>query len=122
MAPERNVTVTRSFRATVTDQVIRLAFAVTMYAIYIMRRTQIYLSEEQGRLLQRRSKATGDSVSELIRSAIDEAYRRPRAATRIDRVQIARRTAGAWRDHSEAGAEYAEPMRSGTRLARRRGR
>lgn len=93
-----------------------------MYTIYIMRRTQIYLSEEQGRLLERRSKATGDSVSQLIRSAIDEAYRRPHAASRTDRVQIARRTAGAWRDYPETGSEYVERLRSGARLTRRRGR
>ena len=93
-----------------------------MYAIYIMRRTQIYLSEEQGRLLEHRSKTTGETVSQLIRSAIDEAYRRPHSASRIDRVQIARRTAGAWRDHPESGSEYSERLRSGARLTRRRGR
>ena len=93
-----------------------------MYTTYIMRRTQIYLSEEQGRLLERRSKATGDSVSQLIRSAIDEAYRRPSAASRTDRLQIARRTAGSWRDYSETGSEYTQRLRSGARLTRRRGR
>jgi hypothetical protein len=96
--------------------------AMTMYAIYIMRRTQIYLSEEQGRLLERRSKETGDSISQLIRSAIDEAYSRPHAASRIDRVQIARRTAGTWRDFPESGSEYVARLRSGSRLTRRRGR
>lgn len=93
-----------------------------MYTTYIMRRTQIYLSDEQGRLLERRSKSTGDSVSQLIRSAIDETYRPPHAASRSDRVQIARRTAGAWRDFQEAGSEYVERLRSGVRLTRRRGR
>jgi hypothetical protein len=83
-----------------------------------MRRTQIYLSEDQGRLLEQRSRATGASISELIRAAIDETYRRPRSASRADRVRIARRTAGAWRDFPETGAEFVERLRGTRRLAR----
>ena len=66
-----------------------------MYDVYIMRRTQIYLSEEQGRLLARRSKASGRTISDLIREAIDGTHVRRRAASRADKARIARRTAGA---------------------------
>jgi hypothetical protein len=93
-----------------------------MYPAYIMRRTQIYLSDEQGRLLERRSKATGDTISQLIRAAIDDTYAGQRRASQVDRVQIARRTAGAWSDRSERGADYVERVRSGSRLAPHRAR
>lgn len=88
-----------------------------MYNPYIMRRTQIYLTEEQGQLLDSRSKATGSSVSELIRAAIDHVYSRRRSLTRAQRVRLAQRTAGAWKDFPESGAEYVERLRRARRLA-----
>lgn len=45
-----------------------------MHGACIMQRTQVYLTEEQGRLLKSRSRATGCTVSELIRAAIDGVY------------------------------------------------
>lgn len=39
--------------------------------IYIVKRTQIYLDEEQDRKLERRARASGVTKSELIRRAID---------------------------------------------------
>jgi hypothetical protein len=93
-----------------------------MYILYIVRRTQIYLTDEQGKVLERRRKATGHTVSELIRAAIDQVYRGPRVVSRTQRVSQARRTAGAWRDFPETGAEYVERLRGGRRLARARER
>jgi hypothetical protein len=87
-----------------------------------MRRTQIYLTEEQGRLLESRSQVTGSSISELIRAAIDDVYARRRTMSRADRVQLARRTAGAWQDREETGAEYVERIRGARRLAQLHGR
>lgn len=92
-----------------------------MYTSYIMRRTQIYLTEEQGRLLQGRSRATGHTISELIRAAIDAAYARSRQLSRADCVRLARRTAGGWRDFPETGAEYVDRIRGSRRLARLHG-
>ena len=92
-----------------------------MYNLYIMRRTQIYLTDEQGRLLKGRSKATGHTISQLIRAAIDSAYARGRQMSRADRVRLARRTAGAWRNFPETGAAYVERIRGGRRLARLHG-
>jgi ribbon-helix-helix CopG family protein len=83
-----------------------------------MRRTQIYLSEAQGRALERRSRAVGRTVSSLIREAIDEAYGRRPAVKRMDRVQVAHRTAGAWQDRAESGAQYVRRLRGRRRLSR----
>ena len=92
-----------------------------MYNLYTMRRTQIYLTEEQGRLLEGRSRASGHTISQLIRAAIDSAYSRRRQMSRADRVRLARRTAGAWRDFPETGADYVERIRGAGRLARLHG-
>ena len=89
-----------------------------MYNPCIMRRTQIYLTEEQGRLLESRSKVTGSSISQLIRAAIDRVYARRRAVTRADKVRLARKTAGAWKNFPETGAEYVERVRGSRRLGR----
>jgi hypothetical protein len=83
-----------------------------------MRRTQIYLTEEQGSLLERRSKATGRTMSELIRAAIDGVYAPPRTTSRAEKVRAARQTAGAWKDFAETGAEYVERVRGSRRLGR----
>ena len=91
-----------------------------MYNLYIMRRTQIYLRDDQGGLLERRARATGRTMSQLIRAAIDAAYSGRRHISRSERVRVARRTAGAWSDFSETGAQYVERIRSGKRLARLR--
>ena len=92
-----------------------------VYNLYIMRRTQIYLTEEQGRVLEGRSRATGHTISELIRVAIDTTYSRGRQLSRADRVRLARRTAGAWKDFPETGADYVERIRGTRRLARLHG-
>ena len=88
-----------------------------MYGEYIMQRTQIYLTEEQGRLLKSRSQTTGCTVSELIRAAIDGVYAPRSALSTGDRVRLARRTAGAWKDFPETGAEYVERIRGSRRLS-----
>ena len=92
-----------------------------MYDSYIMRRTQIYLTDEQGRLLESRSKATGTTISQLIRSAIDAVYARRRSLSRAERVRLARAAAGAWKTFPETGEEYVERIRGARRLARLHG-
>jgi hypothetical protein len=91
-----------------------------MYDVYIMRRTQIYLSDEQSRLLEAHAGATGSSVSQLIRTAIDTVYGKRRALTRAQRVRIVRATAGAWTSRAESGADYVERVRGAGRLDRLR--
>lgn len=85
-----------------------------------MRRTQIYLSDDQDAVLQRRRRATGRTLSELIRAAIDAVYLRKRRMSRQEMLRIVDRTYGAWRGRTETGAEYVERLRSG-RLARLHG-
>ena len=82
-----------------------------------MRRTQIYLTDEQGQLLESRSKTSGQTISELIRAAIDSVYARRRAMSRTEQVRVAQRTAGSWKDFEES-AEYVERIRGSRRLAR----
>ena len=94
------------------------AGAHEVYIVYIMKRTQIYLTEEQGSLLEGRSKATGRTVSDLIRAAIDSVYSRRRVLSRAERVRVARRTVGSWRDFPESGAAYVDRVRGSRRLAR----
>ena len=87
-----------------------------------MRRTQIYLSEEQGRYLARRSKAAGTTVSELIRDAIERTYLAPDdRRTQAQRVEILRSTAGAWKGRKDSGKQYVERLRGSRRLARLHG-
>ena len=88
-----------------------------MYSEYIMQRTQIYLTEEQGRLLKGRSRATGCTVSELIRTAVDDVYAPRRGLSTAERIRLARRTAGAWQEFPETGAEYVERIRGSKRLS-----
>ena len=92
-----------------------------MYSLYIMRRTQIYLTEEQSRLLETRSVATGNTISQLIRDAIDAVYAPKRDQTRAERMRLARETAGAWAESRETGAAYVERVRGSKRLTRLHG-
>jgi predicted transcriptional regulator len=84
--------------------------------IYIVERTQIYLSREQAAALDREAKRTGTTRSRLIREAIDRTY----LAT-IDRERVLaglRASAGTWKDRTESGAEYVERIRSTGRMSR----
>ncbi len=92
-----------------------------MYISYIMRRTQIYLTDEQDELLQRRRKATGATISELIRSAIDVVYLGKRRTSKREMLRILHETAGTWRGRTETGEEYVERLRGTGRLRRLHG-
>lgn len=79
-----------------------------------MNRTQIYLSDEEEKALEREARATGRTKSRLIRDAIDHVYLGGRDAAEV--LRALGRSAGAWR-RRETGAAYVERLRSG-RLAR----
>lgn len=89
-----------------------------MYDTYIVKRTQIYLSDQQGRYLERRSRTSGRTVSQLIREAIEATYLKPRRADREEMVRIATSTAGAWKGFPETGKQYVEGIRGRRRLAK----
>jgi Arc/MetJ-type ribon-helix-helix transcriptional regulator len=74
-----------------------------------MTRTQIYLGDDERKILGRISKATGASRSELIRQAIRSTYRVE--LTREEKLEALRRSAGVWADREFTGAEYVDAIR-----------
>jgi hypothetical protein len=83
-----------------------------------MSRTQVYLGEEELELLDRASRQTGASRSELIRRAVQDAYGgEPKEA----KLSALRASAGSWRGRRQTGADYVDAARGGDvneRLAR----
>jgi hypothetical protein len=82
-----------------------------------MKRTQIYLSAEQWRELNARSKREHTSVAELIRRAINQVYRAKRKTTFRAALHD---VAGIWADRADIGEteEYVRALRKGTRSER----
>jgi len=76
-----------------------------------MTRTQIYLGDDERELLDRMSKATGASASELIRRAIRSAYLLE--LTKEEKLDALQRAAGLWADRDFTGAEYVDAIRGG---------
>ena len=78
--------------------------------IYIMNRTQIYLSAELDAVLEERSKATGRSKSQLIRDAVRASYLGNRDSKST--IRALRSSAGTWRRRIR-GEDYVERLRRG---------
>jgi len=81
-------------------------------------RTQIYLGEDELQLLDRASRETGASRSELVRRAVRATFGRQ---GKDERLGALRASAGSWRGRRRSGAEYVDAMRGGDlneRLAR----
>jgi hypothetical protein len=83
----------------------------------VVRRTQIYLDDEETKLLADAAARTGASRSELIRRAVRTLYR---AQTPESRLVALHASAGVWRDRVGTGADYVDDMREdlNERLAR----
>ena len=78
---------------------------------YIMKRTQIYVDEEQDRRLAERAGDLGVTKSELIRQAVDQLLDRDDEAARLKAFRSAvRRTAGA-APSLPPGPEYVDELR-----------
>jgi hypothetical protein len=73
-----------------------------------MSRTQIYLGDDERELLERASRATGASTSELIRRAIRNTFGQK---TKEDKLRALERSAGSWKDRDFTGAEYVDAIR-----------
>ncbi|MDP9245633.1 MAG: ribbon-helix-helix protein, CopG family [Chloroflexota bacterium] len=84
-----------------------------------MRRTQIYLTDEEAHALKRASKETGLSMSDLVRTAVDEKFLLGQMTT-AEKIRAVEESFGAWTGRTETGEQYVERMRSG-RLARLHG-
>jgi len=79
-----------------------------------MLRTQISLTTEERRLLDKEAARTGRSISALIRDAVSQAYGTERDAdTDLRAIDAA---FGAWGERDGDGEAYVERLRSGSRL------
>ncbi len=78
-----------------------------------MKRTQIYVEEEQDESLTKRAAAAGVTKSTLIREAID-AYLKgpPDERLRLDRFRAAVRAAAGSADYLPDGKRYVEALRA----------
>jgi Arc/MetJ-type ribon-helix-helix transcriptional regulator len=74
----------------------------------VVQRTQIYLTAQEAKLLERESERTGASRSELIRRAIRAQYGQLDAEAKLAAL---RRAAGVWKDRPFTGAEYVDAIR-----------
>jgi len=82
-----------------------------------LKRTQVYLTQEELSALERQQRGTGTNQSELIRRAIDREYLGRVRIAKNDRLRAVKTAAGAWKGRTETGADYVERLRSG-RLGR----
>lgn len=91
-----------------------------MYIPYIVKRTQIYLDDEQDRALAARAKSAGQTKSALIREAID-VYLAPAAGDRagLERLRAAVGQALGAAPDLPPGAEYVEQLRAADRERQR---
>ncbi len=89
-----------------------------MYS-YLVRRTQIYLSERESEALDRLSSQTGHTRSRLIREAIDAQYltRAPAGREHLKHAGLA--SAGAWKGRRRSSKAWAQLMRRGGGLVER---
>jgi Arc/MetJ-type ribon-helix-helix transcriptional regulator len=75
-----------------------------------MGRTQIYLGEDELELLERASRDTGASRSELIRRAVRATFGEQ---GKTERLRALKASAGSWQGRRAGGAEYVEALRGG---------
>ena len=73
-----------------------------------MRRTQVYLGDDELELLDRAARATGASRSELIRRAIRRTHG---TVSKADKLRALEASAGTWSDRPFTGAEYVDAIR-----------
>lgn len=83
-----------------------------------MQRTQISLTEQERRALDAAATRTGQSLSALIRNAVEQVYGPARSTE--DDLAAMRRAFGSWSGQDRDGAAWVDERRSGSRLARRR--
>jgi predicted DNA-binding protein len=84
-----------------------------MYSLYIVRRTQIYLGDDQDALLEARAAGTGRTKSALIREAIDAFLSddTTSSASAVLRMRAAVAGAAGVAANLPPGADYVEALR-----------
>jgi hypothetical protein len=83
-----------------------------MYAVYIVKRTQIYLDEDQAEALALRARSRGTTASHEIREAIDRYLAEPDAkGERLARFRDALDTAFGIAPDLPPGGEYVQSLR-----------
>jgi hypothetical protein len=82
-----------------------------MYDLYIVRRTQIYLDEEQAERLASRAAAEGTTLSALIREAIDELLERGGEGERLAGFRRAVEASAGLAPELPEGRSYVEELR-----------
>lgn len=84
-----------------------------MYAAYIVRRTQIYIDEQQAKRLDERAAAGGTTRSALIREAIHSYLDAPNdEATRLARFKAAVDAAAGIAPYLPPGETYVDELRT----------
>jgi metal-responsive CopG/Arc/MetJ family transcriptional regulator len=73
-----------------------------------MPRTQVYLGDDELDVLDRASRATGASRSELIRRAVRSTFG---DKTKAERLRALAGSAGSWRSRTQTGADYVDALR-----------
>jgi predicted DNA-binding protein len=88
-----------------------------MYALYIVKRTQIYLEDSQDQLLEQRAQDIGTTKSAVIREAIDAFLDEPAgtAETALQRFRSAIAQAAGVASHLPSGHDYVEAVRAADR-------
>jgi len=76
----------------------------------VMSRTQVYLGEDELKLLEAASRDTGASRSELIRRAVRTTFGEQ---GKDEKLRGLKASAGSWRARRTTGTEYVEALRSG---------
>lgn len=85
-----------------------------MYTYTMMRRTQVYLSDDESRVLDQEAAATGRTRSDLIRDAIDQCYLRGRAQS--EKLSLLMEAFGSWASRDESSEDMEDQLRSGSRI------
>lgn len=87
-----------------------------MYAVYIMKRTQIYLEGSQAKALAERARAEGVTASHVIREAIDEYLAAPEAESeQLARFRAALDATFGIAPYLPPGDQYVEEQRTADR-------
>ena len=89
-----------------------VSIELTMYDLYIVRRTQIYIDEAQGERLADIAERSGTTMSGVIRDAIDSYLERESASdARLTRFRAAVTAAAGAAPELPPGEEYVEAIR-----------